>query len=60
MLVEQTEGKSGEDMRQGERRVGESCGNHAEAPTSWEPEFAEVGNLAKCKFGVSQDLACTL
>jgi len=28
-------------------------------PTSWATEFAEVGNLAKCKFGVSQDLTCT-
>jgi len=28
-------------------------------PTSWATEFAKVGNFAKCKFGVSQDLTCT-
>ena len=26
---------------------------------SWAIKFAEVGNLVKCKFGVSQDLTCT-
>ncbi len=29
-------------VRQGERRVGESCGDRAEVPTSWATEFAEV------------------
>ena len=46
-------------VQRGERRVGELCGDSMEASTSWATEFAEVGNLAKCKFGVSQDLTCT-
>ena len=47
-------------VRRGERRVVESCGDRAKVPTSWATEFAEVVYLAKCKFGVSQDLTCAL
>ena len=50
------EERTDKDMRRGERRVGELCGDRAEVPTSWETKFAEVGNLAKYKFGVSQGL----
>ena len=51
------EERTGEDVRQGERRIGESCGDHVKVPMSWATEFAEVGNLAKYKFGVSQGLS---
>ena len=51
------EERTSEDVQQGERRVGELCGDRAEVPTSWATEFAEVGNLTKYKFGVSQGLS---
>lgn len=47
-------------IRRGEQRVGESCGNCAEAVTSWATEFAEVGNLAKYNLGFPKDLVYTL
>ena len=39
-------------VRRGERKVGESCGNRAEAPTSWATEFsAGQPSLPKLKIG---------
>jgi len=59
-FADQTESEPVEDVRWGERRVGESCSDHVEALTSWATEFAKAGNLTKCKFEVSQDLSYTL
>ena len=40
--LQPNEERADKDVRRGERRFGESCGDRAEVPTSWATEFAEV------------------
>ena len=55
------EERTDKDVRRGERRVGESCGDRAEVPTSWETEFAEVVKIwLSVNLGFPNDLVCTL
>ena len=59
--LQPTEERTGEDVRRGERRVGESCGDHVEVPTSWATEFAEVVKIwLSVNLGFPKDLVCTL